>query len=70
MSALATNPGLAVDMRVGEAILLRSSSGVDSEKIVLILEQKGGRKARLRIQASSSIKVEWPEKRGLQSNQK
>jgi len=54
--------GLVLDMRVGEAVCLRGVNGVDSEKIVLILEQKDGRKARVRIQASPSVKVGKPEK--------
>ena len=48
--------GLVLDMRVGESICLRGS-GLDSEKIVLILESKDGRKARVRIQASPAVKV-------------
>jgi len=54
--------GLVMDMRVGESICLRGINGVDSEKIVLILESKDGRKARVRIQASQSVKVVRPEK--------
>lgn len=54
--------GLVLEMRVGETITLRGPGGVDSEKIVLILEQKDGRKARLRIQAGQSVKVGKPEK--------
>jgi hypothetical protein len=49
-------------MRVGEAVCLRGLNGVDSEKIVLILESKDGRRARFRIQAGQSIKVGKPEK--------
>jgi hypothetical protein len=49
-------------MRVGESVCLRGVNGVDSEKIVLILEQKDGRKARVRIQAGQSVKVGKPEK--------
>ena len=49
-------------MRVGEAICLQSSDGLDSGKIVLILESKDGRKARVRIQASQSVKVGRVEK--------
>ena len=54
--------GLVLDMRVGESVCLRGVNGVDSEKIVLILEQKDGRKARVRIQAGQSVKVGKPEK--------
>ena len=54
--------GLVLDMRVGEAICLRGPNGLDSEKIVLILESKDGRKARVRIQASQSVKVDRVEK--------
>lgn len=54
--------GLVLDMRVGEAICLRGPNGLDSEKIVLILESKDGRKARVRIQASQSVRVGKPEK--------
>jgi hypothetical protein len=54
--------GLVLEMRVGEAIALRGPNGLDSEKVVLILEAKDGRKARLRIQASQSIKVGKLEK--------
>ncbi len=55
-------PGLVLDLRVGESVCLRGSGGVDSEKIVLILEQKNGHKARFRIQADPSVKVGRPEK--------
>lgn len=54
--------GLVLDMRVGEAICLRSPNGLDSEKIVLILESKDGRKARVRIQAAQSVRVGKLEK--------
>ena len=54
--------GLVMEMRVGESICLRGINGVDSEKIVLILESKDGRKARVRIQASQSVKVDRPGK--------
>ena len=57
-----TRSGLVLDMRVGESVCLRGVNGVDSEKIVLILEQKDGRKARVRIQAGQSVKVGKPEK--------
>lgn len=59
---MAERRGLVIDMRVGESICLRGLNGVDSEKIVLILETKDGRKARLRIQAAPSVKVGKPEK--------
>lgn len=55
--------GLVLDLRVGESVSLRGINGVDSEKIVLILESKDGRKARVRIQAAQSVKVGKPEKR-------
>jgi hypothetical protein len=54
--------GLVLEMRVGEAISLRGPNGLDSEKVVLILESKDGRKARLRIQASPTVKVGRLEK--------
>lgn len=47
-----------MEMRVGESISLRGINGVDSEKIVLILESKDGRKARVRIQADKSVRVD------------
>jgi hypothetical protein len=53
---------LVLDMRVGESVCLRGLNGVDSEKIVLILESKDGRRARVRIQAAQSVKVGKPEK--------
>lgn len=53
---------MSLEMRVGEMVTLRGIAGVDSDKIVLILEQKDGRKARLRIQAAPSVKVGKPEK--------
>ena len=55
-------PGLVLEMRVGEAICLRGINGVDSEKIVLILESKDGHKARVRIQAGQSVRVGKPGK--------
>lgn len=58
-------PGLVLDLRVGESVCLRGSGGVDSEKIVLILESKNGRKARLRVQASQSVKVGKSDKQSL-----
>lgn len=54
--------GLVVELSAGQAITLRGANGVDSEKIVLILEQKDGRKARLRIQACANVKVGKPER--------
>jgi hypothetical protein len=59
---MAEHRGLLLDLRVGESICLRGVNGVDSEKIILILESKDGRKARVRIVASQSIKVGKPEK--------
>ena len=56
-------PGLGVEIREGESVCLRGINGVDSEKIVLILESKDGRKARVRIQASPSVRVGKPEGR-------
>lgn len=55
-------PGIVVEIREGETICLRGINGVDSEKIVLILESKDGRKARVRIQASQSVRVGMPER--------
>ena len=52
--------GLVLEIREGEAVCLRGINGVDSEKIVLILESKDGRKARVRIQASASVRVSKP----------
>lgn len=54
-------PGLVLEMRVGEAIRLRGLGGVDSAQIVLILESKDGRKARVRIQAGQSVRVDKPK---------
>lgn len=54
--------GLVLEIREGESVCLRGVNGVDSEKIVLILESKDGRKARFRIQASQSVRVGRPEK--------
>lgn len=54
--------GLTLEMRVGEVVTLRGTNGVDSDKILLILDQKDGRKARLRIVAAPSIKVGKPER--------
>lgn len=58
----AQRPGIVVEIREGETICLRGLNGVDSEKIVLILESKDGRKARVRIQASQSVRVGKPER--------
>ena len=55
-------PGLVVEIREGESVCLRGINGVDSEKIVLILESKDGRKARLRVVASDSVKVSKSDK--------
>lgn len=57
-----TRSGMVLDLRVGETIFLRGINGLDSEKVVVILESKDGRKARLRIQASQSIKIGRQEK--------
>ena len=53
--------GLTLELRVGQAVCLRGFGGVDSEKITLILEQKSGQVARMRIQAGPSVKVGRPE---------
>ena len=58
----AQRAGIVVEIREGETICLRGLNGVDSEKIVLILESKDGRKARVRIQASQSVRVGRPER--------
>ena len=58
----AQRSGIVVEIREGETICLRGLNGVDSEKIVLILESKDGRKARVRIQASQSVRVGRPER--------
>ena len=52
--------GLVLELRVGEAVTLSPANSLDSEPTVLILEQKDGRKARLRILASPSVKVGKP----------
>lgn len=54
--------GLVLEMRAGDAVALSLKNGVDSEPIILILEQKDGRKARLRIKASPAVKVGKPER--------
>jgi len=59
---VAIHRGLVMDIRVGEQICLRGTNGVDSEKIILILESKDGRKARLRVVAAPTVKVGKPEK--------
>lgn len=54
--------GLVLELRAGEKVTLQGPNALDSEKIVLILEQKDGRKARFRIQAAPAVKVGKPEK--------
>lgn len=63
MTPMKQRAGLVLDVRVGEAIYLKSA-GLDSEKIVLTLEAKDGKKARVRIQASQSVKVGRLDKSG------
>lgn len=52
--------GIAVDLCVEERVVLRHP--VDNTEIVLTLEHKSGQKARLRIQAPSSIQIGRPDR--------
>lgn len=56
-------PGLAMELRAGEKIELHVPRGVDSDKIVLILDRKDGQKARFRIQADPAVKVVRPDRK-------
>ena len=51
------NPGLILELRVGESICIQGTNGVDSEPILLTLEMKDGRKARVRVIANKAVKV-------------
>ena len=56
--------GVAMDLREGDTVRLELPAGaaVDSGRIVITLEAKTGRKARLRIQADDSVRIARPEK--------
>lgn len=54
--------GLVLEMRSGERVVLRTSGGVDSETVTVILEKKDGQTARIRFQAPPSIRIGKPEK--------
>lgn len=56
--------GVAMDLREGDVVRLELPAGaaVDSEKIVITLEAKTGRKARLRIQADDAVRISRPER--------
>lgn len=49
------NKGLVIDMRVDEAIAVRPE--ITGTAIVLTVESKSGRKARIRVQSTSAVKV-------------
>lgn len=56
--------GVAMDLREGDTVRLELPAGaaVDCGRIVITLESKTGRKARLRIQADDSVRIARPEK--------
>ena len=49
------NKGLVIDMRVDEAIAVCPEE--KGAAIVLTVESKSGRKARIRVQSTSAVKV-------------
>ena len=55
-----------MDLKVGEVVRLSLPPGVlvDSGEIVVTLEAKTGRCARLRIQADDTVRIARPEKSG------
>lgn len=49
------NKGLVIDVRVDEAIEVQPS--IEGVSIVLTMEAKSGRKARIRVQSTGPVKV-------------
>lgn len=56
MSAQAQRSGVVMELNVGEKV------SIDGGTVVVIVEQKSGQKARLRIVAPKAIAIEWPKK--------
>lgn len=55
--------GLLMDVREGETVRFTLKSGaVDSGEILVTLESKSGRVARMRVQAGDAVTVGRPEK--------
>lgn len=60
----ATTPrkrGMTIDLRVGESLIFRGA--VDNIEITVTVEEKTGQRARLRVQAPDSTRVNWPGKK-------
>lgn len=53
-----TKKGLSLEMKVGERLLL------DSGRIAIILEQKTGQRARIRVEAEPTVKIGSPRPNG------
>lgn len=48
--------GVVMDVAVGDKVSL------DGGNILIVIEQKSGQKARLRIMAPKAVSIEWPKK--------
>lgn len=56
MTLDAQRSGVVMDVNVGDRV------SIDGGSIVVIVEQKSGQKARLRIVAPMAVRIEWPKK--------
>lgn len=56
MNHAAQRQGVTMDVHVGETVK------IDGGKICLVVEQKSGQKARLRIVAPREVVIEWPKR--------
>lgn len=62
MNSKEQRAGLVLEMRAGEQVVLSRVGSVDSERVIVILEKKDGQTARIRFQASPSVRIGKPEK--------
>jgi len=62
MNSKEQRAGLVLEMRAGEQVVLSRVGSVDSERVTVILEKKDGQTARIRLQASPSVRIGKPEK--------
>jgi pyruvate kinase len=56
MSTDAQRTGVAMDVHVGDRVR------IDGGRITLVVEQKSGQKARIRIVAPRDVSIEWPKR--------
>jgi len=51
-------PGLVIELREDEGFMIEVPSSVDPQSISIQLDEKSGQRARIRVVAPSSVRVE------------